>query len=299
MRSRPKPNLNQLRESRDFNVIKNMGRPAAWALTLILLIGTAPSASGSSLTLGTVPGINHFNADNWLISGATVENVTPQSAAFESFQWSDSNNDGVWNGPDARSSAIGTYDNGLFGLYSLCQSLGEYKAAHQHVRTRGILVIDDVMVTTADPTPPATIPVSLNFHVSGEASHYNYVAQPDVIQSALNMSIQINGTTFNGEYKWLEDSGGISEIVTGLGTQIAGGAFSETFSATVTTGSANVPVNTPFTLRVEFVLTAVRGVGAGAHTAAWSSMPGTQPDSSRAPLSSTICRPVTRSIRRT
>jgi hypothetical protein len=105
--------------------------------------------------------------------------------------------------------------------------------------------------------------VSLSFHVSGETTHYNYSVHPDFIDAGLEMSIQINGTTFNGDYKWFESAGGASESVTGLGTQIAGGTFSDPFSATVTTGSASVPVNTPFTLRVEFALTAGAGGASG------------------------------------
>ncbi len=248
--------------------MKSTLKASIWALTLIALIGAAPVASGSSLTLGTAAGINHFVADDWLISGATVSSGTPQPAAYEAYHWWDKNDDGVWGAPDTKRKAIGTYDNGLFGLYSLCQSLGGFSSVHQYVRSRGILIIDDLMVTTDDPSPPATIPVSLNFHVSGETSHFNNDNQREVISSALDMSIHINGTIFNGEYKWAEYSSE-SETVTGLGTQIAAGAFAESFSATITTGTANVPVNTPFTLQVEFVLTASAGGGSGG---AWGGM---------------------------
>lgn len=263
MQTGPKPNLNPRHESPNSNATKNRGKLAKLALTLILLIGTVPFASGSSLTLDTAPGINFFNADNWLTSGATVANVPPQPAAFEAYSFSDENNDGVWNSPDGQRWAVGRYDSGLFGMLSLCQSLGAFNAAHQTVRPRGILIIDDLVVTTTDPTPPASIPVSVSFHVSGETSHYNSPVRPEFINGGLDMLIQINGTPFYGEYNWSESSTGTSETVTGLGTQIAGGTFSESFSATVTTGSASVPVNTPFTLRVEFELTTGAGGASG------------------------------------
>ena len=155
----------------------------------------------------------------------------------------------------------GTYDNGLFGFYSVSQHFGAFIATRQFTRTRGILVVDDVVITTNDPKAPATIQTSLNFHVSGATSHYNRAdpADYDRIEAELDMTITINGTVFTGEYSWLQGPSSTTTTVTGLGTQIAGGGFAETFSATITTALATVPVGTPFTLRLEFTLSASSG----------------------------------------
>ncbi len=236
----------------------------ALPLTLVVaLFTTPPAASGSSLTLDTPPGINVFNADPHTISGTTVNGVTPQPAAFEAYHHADENNDGVINGPDGVRRAIGTYANGLFGLYSMCQSWGAFNATAQYVRTRGLLVIDDMIITTSEPSPPASLPVSVSFHVSGNTQYNNYAAHPEYIGASLDMNLTLNGTVFSGEYAWGDGPGGPWEGVSGLGSQIAGGAFAHDFSATVTTATANVPVNTPFTLRLEFTVSARSGGASG------------------------------------
>ena len=66
------------------------------------------------------------------------------------------------------------------------------------------------------------------------------------------MRVTLNGTVFNGEYGWsMYKNTGATTNVSGLGAQIAGGGFSHSFGSTITTGTVLVPVNTPFTIRLD------------------------------------------------
>ncbi len=230
-----------------------------WALPLILMLASSPAAFGDLLTLTNAGSSLDFIPDVFVISGAKVQDVTPQPAAFESYALYDRNKTGAWDGGDARRRSIGTYDNGLFGLYALSQNWGAYNASHRYAGAHGTLEIDDVLIAAGGPAPPSTIATSLNFHVSGAMAPYMYLNR-GLLSSGLGMRVTLNGTVFRGEYSWLKYKDFASETtVTGLGAQIAGGGFSHNFSSTITTGTVNVPVNTPFTVKVEFTATAGSG----------------------------------------
>ena len=234
-----------------------------WVLPLLFLICLSPVASGDSLTLDNAGSSLDFTDDVFVVSGAKVNGVTPQSAAFEAYALYDKNNSGGWNGGDARRRSTGTYDNGLFGLKSMSEDWGAYAGSHLVAGTRGLLEIDNVLITSTAPAPPSVISTSLNFHVSGATPHFN-VQTHGLISAEFDMRIVLNGAVFNGVYRWVKSkSSPASTTVTGLGTQIAGGGFAHTFSSTITTGSVNVPVNTPFEISVEFIAKAGSGGSAG------------------------------------
>lgn len=224
-------------------------------MPLIVMVCLAPVASGDSLTLDSFGNNWGFENPVFVISGAWVNDVTPQPAAFEAYHLYDKNSSGVWDGGDGRRRSIGTYDNGLFGLFAMTENWGALNGIDAVAGARGILEIDDVVITSTDPSPPATILTSLNFHVSGTTSHFDYYAN-DIVAAGFDLKVNLNGTSFNGEYDWLQYSPGEPETtVSGLGTQIAGGGFSEDFNSTITTGTVNVPVNSPFSIRMEFGVT--------------------------------------------
>lgn len=240
------------------------------AVAIVLAMALPLSdANASSLTLDTPPGINVFRGSTHLVAGATVTNVPIQPASFEAFHHNDANADGIWNGPDSRLGAAGTYADGLFGLFARSESLGGHRATSQYAKTRAVLDIDDLIITTDDPNPASSISTSVSFHVSGSTSHFNSPVQPEYIQASLEMYVTLAGSIFNGKYAWSEGRNGISTDVTGLGTQIAGGGFSDPFTATVTTGNKAVPVGTPFKLQIEFILSASSG---GASNSAYGGM---------------------------
>jgi hypothetical protein len=231
----------------------------AWALVAILLTGSISAKAAPSLTLTNSGSGLDFTPDVFVIAGAKVTNVPPQPAAFEAYAHYDRNNTGAYDGGDARRRSIGTYNNGQFGLYAMSQNWGAYNASHSTAGAHGVLEIDDVMITTADAAPPATIPVSLNFHVSGATPYFDFY-EHDLLTTSFDMRITLNGTVFNGKHAWSRWAPNTpTTTVTGLGTQIAGGGFSQAFSSTITTDPVNVPVNSPFTVRVEFTATAGTG----------------------------------------
>ncbi len=236
----------------------------------LLMLVAIPVHAVPNVDLGCAPGVN-FAGCTQTLSNAEIGTFS-EPASFDIT--TETFNAGL-RGIRIRR---GSYEAGNFDLFTLAGDQGAFSATPFYSGAFGTLTLDDLIFSYTGGGPaPTSVFTSLNFNVGGNGSNYllttevsdNNPDQPSTNDSStlatndFQFSANINGTAFSGRYVKTEAGSAdtVTEEVTGLATQIAGGAYVNDFDTGITTGIVEISINTLFAVTLDFQ--AFSGAGGG------------------------------------